>query len=115
MKIFIIGSVRDATRENQIMMEDYVDFLEHHGHQVHLPKRDTKQDACGYDICTENMEAIKYADEVHIFYNSDSQGSHFDMGVAFALHKKIVVIENENYDPNTKSFPRMINEWEEKS
>ena len=49
-------------------------------------------------------------DEVHIFYNPDSQGTHFDMGVAFAYRRKIVVVENVEYGPG-KSYPRMLDEW----
>jgi nucleoside 2-deoxyribosyltransferase len=75
-----------------------------------FPHRDTDQNGRGYDICTENMNAIKEADEVHIFYNPDSQGTHFDMGVSFALGKKIIVVENIEYGPG-KSYPRMLDEW----
>jgi nucleoside 2-deoxyribosyltransferase len=56
------------------------------------------------------MEAIKSADEIHVFYDSKSQGTHFDMGMAFALGKKIVVVENEPYEEG-KSFQRMLDEW----
>ena len=61
-------------------------------------------------ICTQNAKAIADADEVHIFYNPDSQGTHFDMGVAFSLKKKIVIVKNVEYGPG-KSYPRMLNEW----
>lgn len=110
-KIFIICTVRGASDEYKKKLEDYVKGLEDLGHEVHLPHRDTNQDARGYDICRENMEAIVSSHEVHIFYNSKSQGTHFDMGVAFALGKKIVVVENEGYGEG-KSYPRMLDEWE---
>lgn len=82
------------------------------GHNVHLPHRDTDQTASGYNICIENGDAIFNADEVHIFYNPESQGTHFDMGVAFALKKNLLVVENVEYGPG-KSYPRMIDEWAE--
>lgn len=111
MKIFIICTVRSATKEYVENLENYVLNLEKEGHNVYAPHRDTNQNALGYDICKQNMQGIIDADEVHIFYNSKSQGTHFDMGVAFALNKKIVVIENEPLTEG-KSFQRMLVEWE---
>jgi nucleoside 2-deoxyribosyltransferase len=69
------------------------------------------KNARGFDICTQNANAIKEADEVHIFYNSASQGTYFDMGASFALGKKIIVVENEEYGGG-KSFPKMLSDWE---
>ena len=110
MKIFIICTVRGATEEYKKKLEDYTKSLENEGNIVHLPHRDTKQDARGIDICMQNATAIKEADEVHIFYNSSSQGTHFDMGVSFALGKKIIIAESEEV-PIGKSFQRMLLEW----
>jgi len=93
------------------MLEEYVSILEKDGHIVHLPHRDTNQDASEYDINTRNMQAIKESDEVHIFYSSISLGTHFDMGVAFALNKKIRVIQSEEYG-DEKSYARMLETWE---
>jgi len=109
-RIFIICSVRGASDEYKRKLEDYVLKLENDGHIVHLPHRDTNQKETGFNICTENAEAIKSADEVHIFYSSLSQGTHFDMGVAFANRKPLIVVENEVYGEG-KSYPRMIDEW----
>lgn len=111
MKVFIICSVRNVTKEYRNKLEDYTKKLESQGYEVHLPHRDTDQNASGFEICMQNMNAIKNSDEVHIFYNSDSKGTHFDMGVAFALNKKIKVIENEIYDSRIKSFAKMLDEW----
>lgn len=109
-KIFIICTVRQASEEYLIRLENYVSKLEYEGHQVYAPHRDTNQHALGFEICTQNMNAIKDADEVHIWYSSKSQGTHFDMGVAFALDKKIVIVENEPLTEG-KSFQRMLTEW----
>jgi len=111
MKIFIISSVRYATTEYRKMLEDYVSLLEKDGHIIYLPHRDTNQDAPEYDINNRNMQAIKNCDEVHIFYSSKSLGTHFDMGVAFALNKKIKVIQSEKYG-NEKSYARLLDTWE---
>ena len=113
-KIFIIGSVRDATEETRKAMEEHVRVLEEAGNEVHLPHRDTNQEATGIEICRQNAKAIEEADEVHIFYDPDSDGSHFDLGVAWALNKKLVVVSNVPYGEG-KSYPRMIDEWQEES
>lgn len=110
-KVFIICSVRGASDEYRAKLEKYVANLEQDS-EVHLPHRDTNQNETGINICKQNAEAIKCADEVHIFYSSKSQGTHFDMGVAFALNKKLVIAENEEYGEG-KSYPRMITEWQE--
>lgn len=109
-KAFIVCSVRGANEEYRRTLELYAEALEEVGFEVHLPHRDTDQDVSSLDICTQNRKAIEEADEVHVFYSSDSQGTHFDLGVAFSLRKKIVIANNEQYD-ETKSFARMIAEW----
>jgi len=112
--IFIICTIRSATPQYLEMLETYVAKLESDGYIVYAPHRDTNQNALGYEICLQNMSAIKCADEVHIFYNPNSQGTHFDMGVAFALNKKIKIIQNEPLTEG-KSFQRMLVEWEDKN
>ena len=111
MEIFIICSVRGMEESYRQKLENYVNDLEGGGHIVHLPHRDTDQTNNGLSICHENMTAIKHSNEVHIFYNKESQGTHFDMGVAFALNKRIVIIENEPLTEG-KSYQRMLVEWE---
>jgi hypothetical protein len=111
MRIFVICSVRDASEEYRQALESYSKALEGFGHRVYLPHRDTDQTRSGLDICFANLEAIRESDRIDIFYSSKSQGTHFDMGVAFALGKKIKVINSENYGAG-KSYPRMLDEWE---
>lgn len=109
-RMFIICTVRGASEEYKKKLEDYVALKEYEGWEVHLPHRDTNQNATGYEICTQNAKAIAASHEVHIFYNPDSQGTHFDMGVAFAFGRKVVVVENPPYGEG-KSFGRMLDEW----
>lgn len=111
-RIFIICTVRGASDEYKKKLEDYVAQKEAEGWNVHLPHRDTDQNASGWEICSQNARAIMLADEVHIFYNPDSQGTHFDMGVAFAYGRKIVLAESLEPTPK-KSFNNMLMEWEE--
>ena len=110
MKFFIICTVRGASEEYKKKLEDYVAKLESEGNEIHLPHRDTNQAGSGTQICTQNMKAIMESDEVHVFYNPDSQGTHFDLGVAFAFGKKLKVVENISYGEG-KSFAGMIDEW----
>ncbi|MFA7717915.1 MAG: hypothetical protein WC875_04325, partial [Candidatus Absconditabacterales bacterium] len=118
--IFIICTVRNAPLE----YEAYVRNLEAQGHKVHLPHRDTNQDQRGFDICIDNADHIILSDEIHIFYNSESQGTHFDMGGVFMFNmlvhmgivpipqKKIVVVKNEPFDHKEgPAFARMLHEW----
>jgi nucleoside 2-deoxyribosyltransferase len=112
--VFIICSVRGMSDSYRFKLEKYVTKLESSGYIVHLPHRDTDQSATGIEICTQNMNAIKMSDEVHIFYSSESKGTHFDMGMAFALGKPMVVFENEPIIDDGKSFHRTLIEWENK-
>jgi nucleoside 2-deoxyribosyltransferase len=113
MKIFVICSVRGMDDEYRKKLELHVDFLERAGNKVHLPHRDTDQTRSGIEICEQNAEAIRKSDCVHVFYNSKSQGTHFDMGVAFALGKNVLVIESEPYEQGT-NFARMLSDWEKR-
>jgi len=110
MKIFIISSVRGMDNEYRQKLDNYVKMLEDNGHDVHLPHRDTNQNETGLNICKINRNAILNADEIHIFYSSKSQGTHFDMGMAFMANKKIVIVQNEEYHEG-KSFSKMLVEW----
>lgn len=100
MKIYLIQPVRRLTPAIQIDIENYIYIKEEEGHQVYAPHRDTKQDGTALEICRANRQAIQDADEVHIFWDNESLGSHFDLGIAFAYDKKIVIID-ELY-PNTE-------------
>jgi hypothetical protein len=109
-KVFIICPVRLADENIKSKLNKYTEKLELEGYKVHLPHRDTNQIQSDFDICKQNMKAIKTADEVHIFYLPDSQGIHFDLGVSFALNKKIKLIEHLEIDIDY-SFKNMINRW----
>ena len=110
MKIYLCCPVRKADDALRTQLEAYVAKLEGEGHHVHYPARDTKQDTSGLNICTQNTAAIQWCDEFHIWYDPASTGSHFDMGAAFVLGKRLVVVHNVPYGEG-KSFPRMLDEW----
>ncbi len=63
--------------------------LEEQGHTVYYPARDTDQSLPELEICRQNLEAIEQADEIHVYWDGTSQGAIFDLGMAFAMRKKI--------------------------
>ncbi len=112
MKTFLICPVRGhSPEETKRIVED----LEASGFDVHWPPRDTEQkDDTGYRICSDNLEAIKSADVVHIVWDGKSQGCLFDLGMAFALRKRIVPISLPA-EGSEKSFQKMVRYWGEQN
>lgn len=124
-KIFVICPVRIADDATRRKLEAYKKKLEAEGHEVHMPHLDTNQEAGTYAICVQNMNAMLGADEIHIFFNPASYGTHFDLGMTFlACHldadKIIKVIENLEIcgeDGQIKavlfnSFSQLLEHWE---
>ena len=106
----MVCSVRNATWEQKATAEYYVKTLEARGYKVHWPPRDTDQnDPVGLRICSDNRAAIKNADEVHIMWDPNSQGSLFDIGMAFALEKKVILANPDAVQPTqNKSFNNVL-------
>ena len=91
--VFIICPVRGATEEEHNLLMEFIRKKETEGIKVHYPPRDTNQDdPVGYAICAQNREAIKNADKIYVYWNSKSEGSLFDLGMAFAMNKPIELI-----------------------
>jgi hypothetical protein len=111
-RIFLICPVRNLTEEENNYLQGYISNLENNGYKVHYPPRDTNQDdLIGLNICSENREAIRKADEVHIYWNPSSSGSGFDFGMTFMIEKPIKFI-NKDKIPKTphKSFQNVLHE-----
>ena len=108
MKIYVICPVRRAGDEVSTVSA-YVSKLESEGHIVHYPPRDVDQtdDGIGLSICQHHRAAMEEADEVHVWWDYESTGSHFDFGMAYALHKPIFVVNNPNRTPN-KSYTNIL-------
>ena len=108
-KAFLICPVRGKDpKETQHIVED----LESQNIKVHWPPRDTNQkDDTGYNICTENKEAIEDADIIYIVWDGESQGCLFDLGMAFAMNKKIIPLQLP-HPSDGKSFQNMVAEWQ---
>ncbi len=112
--VFIICPVRNASEEKKAWLKCYIESLESVGKKVYYPARDTNQiDDIGYRICEDNRRAIFDSEEIHIMWDKESQGSLFDLGMAFMLNKPLFIINKiEVEDTPTKSFSNMILKWE---
>ena len=111
--IYIICPVRRVTPESEKVMDEYVAKLEEDpNNHVHYPPRDVDQSQSGMDICIEHSEFMNIADEVHIYWDPESRGSLFDLGMAFVrfINKpgfKVVII-NEVRETLDKSFTNVL-------
>ena len=110
MKIFIICPVRNASEEQKEQIIAYVEKLTEAGHSVYYPAIHTDQSGDGVNICCQNKMALTGAEEIHIFYDPNSAGTLFDLGMAYALEKKLVLI-NRVEPTAQKSFANVILEW----
>jgi len=111
MNYFLICPVRNVDYKTQNRIRDVVEKLESQGHSVYWPSRDTDQtDPVGVDICESNRLAILESDVVAIYYDSKSQGSTFDIGIAFADRKPLMII-NKIEPTEGKSFANVLLNW----
>lgn len=108
MKTFLICPVRGHSPEET---REIVAGLERDGWTVHWPPRDTDQnDPTGVRICADNWLAIKQADAVHVVWDGQSQGCLFDLGMAWALSKRVIPLRLPAATDG-KSFQNMVTEW----
>jgi len=109
MKIHLICPVRNVTEEQQKEIDDYAKSLEAEGHTVHNPKYAVDQDdATGMGICAGHLNSMLDANRVDIFWDVNSKGSHFDLGMAFALHKAIKLVKIYQPDNEGKSYVKVM-------
>lgn len=111
MKIFLITPVRNVTGEFTKYINMLIDSLEAEGNSIYWPLRDTNQDDdVGLRICEDNLAAMEEADMAFFVWDGKSQGSLFDLGMAFALNKRLFHI---GMIPQTegKSFQNMARDW----
>ena len=97
-KIFLICPVRNATEEQRKWIEDFVKEKQSSDYIVHAPHLHTNQNDTlgGFNVCKENSLAVASSSEVDIYYDQTSTGSIFDLGVAYALHKPIKLLNEED-------------------
>ena len=107
-KIFLVSPVRNVDNLELTLIKTYVLTQESAGKEVYWPYRDTKQDdPIGNIICTANRKAIMAADEVHVWWNNESRGILFDLGMAWAFNKK-VRLANDVSATDGKSFNNLL-------
>lgn len=112
-KVYLICPVRLSTNDHKDFLLAYTRILEHLGYQVFYPYTDNPyetSDQVGDKICKANVDAIREADEVHIYWLPNSEGSKFDLGVAYALEKPIVIIGGI-MKTRDKSFENLMLNW----
>ena len=99
-KIFLICPVRNATDEQRKWIEDFVHDKYSEGYTIHAPHLHTRQTDLfgGYAICKQNAEAVASSKEIDIYYDQSSTGSVFDLGVAYALHKPLRLLNREEIE-----------------
>ena len=95
-------------------MSEYIAKLKSEGKKVYYPGTDTNQlDSIGYRICDDNRKAIEESREVHIYFDGKSTGSFFDLGMSFALKKRLYIVNKSEYVmTKTKSFENITTEWD---
>jgi hypothetical protein len=109
LKVYIICPVRNAILQQTEGIGAYVAGLRREGHAVHFPVTDVPQDdPTGAAICRAHLAAMRDADEVHVFWDVSSFGSHFDLGMAYALGKRIVPVACYQPDGGSKSYWKVM-------
>jgi hypothetical protein len=115
--VFLICPVRNATDEQKESLMNYIQSIESDGLSVYYPARDTDQnDDRGYRICSDNRKALRRSKKVYLFWDGKSDGSKFDLGMAWYGYKKLWVVNPETLDimKPGKSFDKMVYDWMEK-
>lgn len=114
-KIYMICSVRKATKKEKKEIIAYAENLRNKGHEVRCPITDTNQvDELGLRIVEEHEDDIIWADEVHIIWNPASEGSLWDvaqtrMAKRFMPEKKIIVVNaSEVQVTGEKSYTNVV-------
>jgi hypothetical protein len=106
--IYVICPVRNLKAGELAVLKGHVAEQERQGHNVHFPPRDVDQsDPIGWHIACAHRAAMRTADEVHILWNVESYGEHFDVGMAFILDKKLVFIQEPDATPQ-KSYTNVL-------
>ena len=93
MKITIIGTT--SYKEKMLAHKTALEVLSHEAHEVRIPAFDDHPDLDDLGVCKYNLDLIRDADEIHIFWDQRSVGTVFDFGMCFALKKKVRVIYME--------------------
>ena len=105
MKILIIGST--TYLDSMIKYKDRRILLLN-GDEIRIAEFDSFKGS-EYAMCSLNRSNIEWADEIHILWDGRSTGTIFDIGMCFALRKKIKIVYLES-----KSFINFVKEFEKR-
>jgi nucleoside 2-deoxyribosyltransferase len=109
MNVYIICPVRNCSPERTAAIRAHAERLRKSGYTVHFPTDDVNQDdPTGAAICRAHLDAMLAADFVHVFWDVNSKGSHFDLGMAYAMGKPITPVECYEPDPPGKSYWKVM-------
>jgi len=105
-KVALIGSTQYEEK-----MKLYTWSHRNDGWDIKLPFFDSTVgvNTSGLTMMERNLELIKWADEIHIFWDGRSIGTWGDFCMAFALKKKVQILFLE-----PKSCRNIIKQYEEK-
>jgi len=108
MKITIIGST-----SYQDKMLKYKEKMEKKGHKVEIPAFDNHEKLDELGVCRHNLALIRWANEVHIFWDKRSTGTIFDFGMCFALKKsiKIIYFEKRTFEKLFRLYEKEAGKW----
>lgn len=111
--IFLICPVRQATEKQKEQINKYIIETKLKGKKIYYPARDTNQsDPIGVKIISENCFAMQISKEVHIWYDPTSQGSAFDLGMAYMLDKPLHIVNAAEVTQTPhKSIGNFIKWW----
>jgi len=111
--VFLICPVRNATFFQKAQINEYINMMKNAGKTVYYPATDTDQDdTTGFRICTDNKKAMLDSKSVAIYWDKESSGSLFDLGMAFSAGKSITIVNiEEMVATEGKSFVNMIRQW----
>ena len=109
MKVYLIMPVRIADPHITALAQAHMECLEREGHEVHYPPRDAPQDdPTGQAICEVHRRAMQAADRVDVVWDINSKGSHFDLGMAYALGKPVNPVLCVDSDIAGKSYWKAV-------
>lgn len=86
---FLICTVREADDSDRAFLEKYGEEYATLGWYIYYPARDTNQvdESGGYRICQDNNGAMRDSKTVSVYWTKKSQGTKFDLGMAFEQHR----------------------------
>lgn len=90
----------------------YAQLMRRRGWKLFCPWLHAPQDdPTGIEIVKAEHAAMLRSDRVVVYRDVNSKGSHFDLGMTFALGKPILLIGAAQKDKKGKSYLKVIRRW----